>query len=95
MAGLLDMMFGRRKSNTANVAKDRLQLIIAREHAVANAPDFLPRMQQEILDVIAKYVNVDTNPVDISFESKGGYEVLEVNVPLGDETSQGVAQRHV
>ena len=87
MAGLLDMMFGRRK-NTANVAKDRLQLIIAREHAAANAPEFLPRMQQEILDVIAKYVNVDTNPVDISFERKGGYEVLEVNVPLGDDAAQ-------
>ena len=94
MAGLLDMMFGRRK-NTAHVAKDRLQLIIAREHAAANAPEFLPRMQQEILDVIAKYVNVDTNPVDISFESKGGYEVLEVNVPLGDEhPPSGALHRH-
>ena len=82
MAGLLDMMFGRRDKGSANIAKDRLQLIIAHENARANAPDFLPKLQQEILDVIAKYVNVDMNPVDINFEKKDGYEVLEVNVPL-------------
>lgn len=93
MAGLLDMMFGRRNKGSANVAKDRLQLIIAHENAAANAPDFLPKLQQEILDVISKYVNVDMNPVDINFEKKGGYEVLEVNVPLVDDNASAATRR--
>jgi len=87
------MMFGRRSKGSANIAKDRLQLIIAHENAAANAPDFLPKLQQEILDVIAKYVNVDMNPVDINFEKKGGYEVLEVNVPLVSDRADSAARR--
>ena len=87
------MMFGRRNKGSANVAKDRLQLIIAHENTAANAPDFLPKLQQEILDVIAKYVNVDANPVDINFERKDGYEVLEVNVPLVSDRAENASRR--
>lgn len=85
MAGLLEMILGRRK-NTASVAKDRLQIILAHEHAQRNAPDFLPALQKEILEVIAKYVDIDTNAVNIQLGREGDYEVLEVNVPLSDDT---------
>jgi cell division topological specificity factor len=84
MGGLLELILGRRK-NTASVAKDRLQIILAHEHAQRNAPDFLPALQQEILEVIAKYVQIDTEAVNIQLGREGDYEVLEVNVPLSDE----------
>lgn len=90
MGGLLEFIMGRRK-NTASVAKDRLQIILAHEHAQRNAPDFLPALQREILEVIAKYVEIDTNTVNIQLGREGDYEVLEVNVPLSEETvEQGV-----
>ncbi len=84
MAGILEMLLGRRK-NTANVAKDRLQIILAHERTQRNAPDFLPALQQEILEVIAKYVEIDTNQVNIRLGREGDYEVLEVNVPLTED----------
>ena len=84
MDGLLEMILGRRK-NTASVAKDRLQIILAHEHAQRSAPDFLPALQKEILEVIAKYVEIDTDAVNIQLGREGDYEVLEVNVPLSDD----------
>lgn len=80
----LDYFTGRRKQS-ANVAKERLQIILAHERSHRNAPDFLPALQREIVEVIAKYVNVDQNAVNITLEKDGAYEVLEVNVPLPDE----------
>ena len=40
------------KKNTASVAKNRLQIIIAQERSSAGAPDYLPLMRREILEVI-------------------------------------------
>ena len=53
---LLTRLFGEKKK-TAAIAKERLQLIIAREHVDGkSSPDFLPALQKELLDVISKYV---------------------------------------
>jgi cell division topological specificity factor len=81
---LLDYFTGRRKTS-ANVAKERLQIILAHERSHRNAPDFLPALQREIVEVIAKYVNIDQNAVNLTLEKDGAYEVLEINVPLPDE----------
>ena len=43
---LLSMLFGS-KPKTAALAKERLQLIIAREHGSPDAPDYLPELQKE------------------------------------------------
>jgi len=37
---------------TASTARDRLQVIVAHERSQRRQPDYLPRMQQEILEVI-------------------------------------------
>ena len=55
---LMDMLFGR-KPKTAAVARDRLQIIIAQERAQeGQAPDYLPTLRKELLEVLSKYVNV-------------------------------------
>ena len=80
----LDYLLRKRKP-TANVAKERLQIILAHERSRRNAPDFLPALQQEIIAVIAKYVNIDPAAVNIKLESDGDYEILEVNVPIPED----------
>ncbi len=53
--------FIRRTSKTASVAKDRLQIIVARERVATRQGkiDYLPQLQQELLQVIAKYEKID------------------------------------
>ncbi|MDX9944783.1 MAG: cell division topological specificity factor MinE [Azonexus sp.] len=78
---LLSMLFGN-KPKTAQVAKERLQLIIAHERDGATATNFLPDLQRELIAVISKYVSINPDDLRVSVEKQGRYEVLEVNIVL-------------
>ncbi len=81
---LLSLLFGQ-KPKTAAVAKERLQLIIAHERATANAPDFLPALQRDLMEVISKYIKVGKDDIKVRMEKQDNYEVLEVNIVLPDQ----------
>jgi cell division topological specificity factor len=74
--------FRRPRTDTAAIAKERLQIIVAHERSQRNEPDFLPRLQQELLEVIRKYVNVDQEQVEVQLDNNGNCSVLELNVVL-------------
>jgi len=75
----------RRKTSTASVAKERLQIIISHERSQRNTPDYLPKLQEEILAVIAKYVNISRDQVSVHLERLGDNAVLELNITMPDE----------
>jgi cell division topological specificity factor len=78
--GLLALF--RRSPPSANVAKERLRIIVAQERGTRNAPDYLPLLRRELLEVIHKYVNVDPDAVQVNVEREDGHEVLELSVSL-------------
>ncbi len=78
--GLLALF--RRNPPSANVAKERLRIIVAQERSTRNAPDYLPLLRRELLEVIRKYVNVDPDAVQVMVEKEDGHEVLELSVSL-------------
>lgn len=81
---LLSMLFGN-KPKTAQVAKERLQLIIAHERDGGGNADFLPDLQRELIAVISKYVKVNPDDIRVSLEKQDRYEVLEVNIVLPEK----------
>lgn len=70
------------KKNTASIAKERLQIIVAHERGKREQPDYLPQMQQEILDVIRKYVPISQDQVQVQLDKNDSCSVLELNVTL-------------
>ncbi len=75
----------RRQPKSAAIAKDRLQIIVARERTDARqGPDYLPQLQQELLQVIAKYELIDLGQVSVNVDRNGDCEVLELNIVLSD-----------
>lgn len=72
------------KTNSASVAKERLQILVAHERTSRNQPSYLPQLQKEILEVIRKYVNVDQNAISVHFEQDENQETLELNIVLPD-----------
>lgn len=72
------------KKNTAQTAKNRLTILIAQERGTAGAPDYLPLMRREILEVIRKYVNVDLDTVKVDVVKDGEQDVLDISVSLPD-----------
>ena len=83
--GFLDYFRSTRR-NTANQAKERLQIIIARDRTGSHTSlDFLPDLQREVLEVVRKYVAIDQEQVKIHLEKEDDYEVLELNIVLPEE----------
>ena len=78
---LIELLFGK-KQKTAEVARDRLQIIIAQERVNAQAPDYLPTLQKELLEVLSKSVHVSLDDIRISQETQDGVDVLELNITL-------------
>lgn len=70
--------------SSAATAKERLQVVIAHERKSAEAPEYLPHLQQELLEVIKKYVDISEDKIDIKVDSLGGLSTLEVNIELPD-----------
>ena len=82
---LFSLIFGE-KPKSASVAKERLQLIIAHERTDTNtAPNFLPELQRDLVQVISKYVKINPDDIKVQLEKQGNYEVLEVNIVLPDQ----------
>ena len=89
---LLDYLLRRRKKS-ASVAKERLQIILAREHATNSGPDFLPELKKDILEVVGKYVEIDLDRVQVSLDSSENCDILELNISLPDvEQHQTIKQ---
>ena len=80
---LLSFLFPQ-KQKSANAAKERLQIIIARERTNRAGPDFLPALHRELIEVISKYTKVNAEDIKISLDKQGNLEVLDVNVILPD-----------
>lgn len=78
---LLDFLRPRTK-NTANIARERLRIIVAQERATRGGPDYLPLLRNELLEVIRKYVHVDPEAIQINVERGSDGEVLELSVAL-------------
>ncbi|WP_160120460.1 cell division topological specificity factor MinE [Rhodovarius lipocyclicus] len=75
---------------SASQAKDRLQIILAHERVSRDGDDFLPKLQQELLEVVARYVKVDANKVQVNLERGQGMSTLEIGVEL---PGNGTAKR--
>jgi cell division topological specificity factor len=85
----------RKRNDTAQLAKDRLQIVVARERASTGdrVQSYLPQLQKELLEVIAKYEKLDLEQVSVQLDKKGEAEVLEINIVLPEE--RRVQQRTV
>jgi cell division topological specificity factor len=71
-----------KKPASASIAKERLQLVLAHERADRDSPDFLPRMQKELLAVVAKYIAIKEDMLRVSVAKSGNTSVLEINVDM-------------
>ena len=69
-------------NKTANVAKDRLQIIIAQQRSESSSPDYLALLRQEIIEVIAKHTKVKLDEINVDLQCKDNNSVLELNVSL-------------
>ncbi len=84
---LISMLLGEKKKS-ASVAKERLQIILARERIGGSSaqPDYLPSLQRELMAVVSKYVSINPDDIKVQLERQDNLEVLEVKIELPETT---------
>ena len=80
---LINKLLGREPSS-ANTARERLQLVLAHDRVDMSSltTDLLDKMRKEILDVVAKYVEIDFEEVAVSLETEDRMTALVANLPI-------------
>lgn len=86
---IFEFLFGKKDKKSANLARDRLQIIIAQQRTSLNAesdtPDFLPTLQKELLEVLSKYVKIELEDINIAHEKRDGIDMIELNLTLPEK----------
>ncbi len=78
----LDFFRGKRKDESAAAAKERLQIVLAHERIGRTREDFLPKLQQELVAVVARYVAIDPSKVNVNLDRGGDMSTLEIEIEL-------------
>ena len=75
-----------RRGNSAPVARDRLQILLAHERSIAGGSDLVALLREEILAVIKKHVQVDTDKVQVKMDRGESVSMLEVDIEIPTPT---------
>ena len=71
----------RRQPASASTARERLQLVLAHDRSDLST-ELLDQMRREILDVVAKYVEIDMDEGAVSLETEDRMTALVANLPI-------------
>ncbi|WGF86626.1 cell division topological specificity factor MinE [Marinivivus vitaminiproducens] len=92
MMGIFNYIFGRGDTpatpppspskGSASAAKERLQIVIAKERDDTRRHDILPKLQEELLDVMRRYFEIDDKKMQVTLQNQDEIQVLEINVEL-------------
>ncbi len=77
---LINKLLGRQQASAAK-ARERLQLVLAHDRTDLS-PDLLDQMREEILKVVAKYVEIDVEEGAVSLETEDRMTALVANLPI-------------
>ncbi|HHT97637.1 MAG TPA: cell division topological specificity factor MinE [Clostridiales bacterium] len=84
--GLIDLF---RRKGSGSIAKDRLRLVLVSDRANCS-PEIMEQIKNDIIAVISKYIEIDTEGLDIKItqtESDGNNGIvpaLYANIPIKD-----------
>jgi len=91
MSNIFERIFGGGKPSSSQVAKERLQLVLVHDRSNLT-PAQVEQMKDEILAVIAKYVEFDPAEVTIDLTSEDRQNMLLAEIPI--QASAGSRKRH-
>ncbi|HEY6258460.1 MAG TPA: cell division topological specificity factor MinE [Xanthobacteraceae bacterium] len=76
-------MFGLfKRTGSAPVARERLQILLAHERGVRGQSDLVTVLREEILAVIQKHFPIDRDNVEIKMDRGDTVSLLEIDVEI-------------
>jgi cell division topological specificity factor len=68
-------------SGSSSAAKERLRLVLMTDH-LELSPEIVDSMKRDLVDVISRYVEVDREKIDVSFERQDKALAMLANIPI-------------
>lgn len=85
---MIDRLLGRPEKNPRGVARDRLRLVLMQDRSALPAST-MELIRKEILQVLAKHIDIDENSLDVSIERADGGVALIANIPIRHLRAEG------
>jgi cell division topological specificity factor len=82
-----------RKQPTAPIARDRLQILLSHERTIAGGSDLVAILREEILAVVKKHVQVDSEKVQVKMDRGESVSMLEVDIEIPTPTKKARVHR--
>lgn len=95
MSGFFERLLGRTSpKGSGTTAKERLQFILVHDR-INLPPERLQAMKAEILEVISKYVSVDSEDVDIFLEQRDRDSLIKAEIPFTGVNDKDEARKRL
>ena len=79
--GFLSKFFGGGNDGSSQKAKDRLKIVLIHDRTDIS-PQLLDNLRDEIIDVLAKYMDIDTRKIEINLDHDDNAVALVANIPI-------------
>ncbi|MCB8837694.1 cell division topological specificity factor MinE [Aurantimonas sp. VKM B-3413] len=70
------------RQNSAPMARERLQLLLAHERATVGHSDLVGLLREEIITAIARHVQIDRDKVNVKMDRGEQVSTLEVDIEI-------------
>jgi len=80
-----------RRRDSAPIARDRLQIMLAHERATLGGSDIVAKLREEILAVIARHMTIDHDKVQVKMDRDGSVSTLDIEIEVPLEASRQAA----
>ena len=82
---IFDFFLNNNRQKTAQKAKERLQILVSHQRNKGGGNlDFIPQLKQELINVISKYVSIDSNQIQVELQQNDNCSILELNITLNE-----------
>ena len=79
------------RTQSAPAARERLQVLLAHERLSSDGSDLVTKLRDEILQVIARHVQVDSEKVNVRMERGAQVSTLAVDIEIPFEAGKKAA----
>ena len=79
--GFLKNFFGGSSKGSGQIAKDRLKIVLMHDRTDIT-PDLMENLRKDIVKVITKYMEIDTDKIGINFEHDADLVALVASIPV-------------
>jgi cell division topological specificity factor len=76
-----------KRSGSAPVARDRLQILLAYERATGGSSDLLAILREEILAAVGRHIKIDHDRVNVQVDRGEKVSILEVDIEVPNTVS--------